>query len=177
MFKTTRRVMKYDQLELLKDEEFRRITGVKSETFSKMIEILSKEDIKKKTRGGRKNKLSIENQLLLSLQYLREYRTFCHIGREFGVSESSAYQTVKWVESTLVKHPDFALPGRKALLQKGVVGEDILIDATETPVQRPKKRQRLYYSGKKKTHDKSSSYCRQNNKTHHMHSLQSWESA
>ena len=149
MFDTKGPVMKYEQLRSLKKRDFRRIIGVKRTTFKKMVKILSEEDAVKKARGGRKNKLNIENQLLLALQYLREYRTYLNIGRDFGVSESSAYQTVKWVENTLIKHPDFVLLGRKALLERDVVKEDILIDATETPIQRPKKGQKLYYSGKK----------------------------
>jgi len=39
----------------------------------------------------------------------------------------------------LIKHPDFALPGRKALLKSDMEYEVVLIDATETPIERPKK--------------------------------------
>ena len=55
------------------------------------------------------------------------------------MSESSAYNTIKWIEDTLVRHPDFALPGRKALLKSDMHYEVVLIDATETPIERPKK--------------------------------------
>ena len=44
-----------------------------------------------------------------------------------------------WVEDTLIKHPDFSLPGRKALLKSDMEYEVVLIDATESPIQRPKK--------------------------------------
>jgi len=131
--------MKYDQIKLLDDEKFRRLTGVKRATFYKMTEILKNVDQQKKVRGGRKNKLSLENQLLMVLEYIREYRTYFHISQSYGVSESSAYKTVKWVEDTLIKHPDFSLPGRKALLKSDVEYEVVLIDATETPIERPKK--------------------------------------
>ena len=57
--------MKYDQTEEFSDEQFRRLTGVKRSTFKKMIEILREADHKKKTRGGRKSKLSLENRLLI----------------------------------------------------------------------------------------------------------------
>ena len=96
--------MKYDQIKLLDDEKFRRLTGVKRATFYKMTEILKNVDQQKKVRGGRKNKLSLENQLLMVLEYIREYRTYFHISQSYGVSESSAYKTVKWVEDTLIKH-------------------------------------------------------------------------
>ncbi|KJV52299.1 DDE superendonuclease family protein [Orientia tsutsugamushi str. Gilliam] len=34
----------------------------------------------------------------MALEYLREYRTYFHIGQNYGISESSAYKAVKWVE-------------------------------------------------------------------------------
>ena len=103
--------MKYDQIKELPEEQFRRLTGVKRKTFEKMLEILREANQKKKARGGRKNKLSIENQLLMTLEYIREYRTYFHISKSYSVSESTAYKTVRWIEDTLIKHPDFALPG------------------------------------------------------------------
>ena len=53
--------MKYNQIKDLPDEQFRRLTGVKRKTFEKMLEILLKADQKKKAKGGRKNRLSIED--------------------------------------------------------------------------------------------------------------------
>jgi hypothetical protein len=131
--------MKYSQIQGLEAEKFRRLTGVKRSTFEKMISILKEADIKKKAQGGRKNKLCIEDQLLMALEYIREYRTYFHTSQSYGVSESSAYKTIKWVEDTLIKHPDFSLPGRKALLKSDMEYELVLIDATESPIERPKK--------------------------------------
>ena len=131
--------MKYEQIRNLTGEDFRRLTGVKKETFARMITILAEAQKKKKAKGGRNNKLSIEDQLLLTLEYLREYRTYFHIGHSFGVSESSAYKTVKWVEDTLIKHPAFSLPGKKALIRTDNEIEVVLIDVTESPIERPKK--------------------------------------
>ena len=68
------------------------------------------------------------------------------------MSESTAYETIKWIEETLIKHSDFALPGRKALLKSDREFDVILIDANQTPIERPKKKQKHYYSGKKKRH-------------------------
>ncbi|SPM45088.1 IS5 family transposase ISOt6 [Orientia tsutsugamushi] len=107
--------MKFDQIKELKDEKFRRLTGVRKRTFSKMVDILRKADGLKKSKGERKNKLNLEEQLLMALEYLREYRTYFHIGQNYGISESSAYKVVKWVEDTIVKHQNFAFPDRKAL--------------------------------------------------------------
>ena len=123
----------------LSEEQFRRLTGVKRSTFDKMIKILEEADKKKKKKGGRRNKLSMENQLLMALEYIREYRTYFHVSQSYGISESSCYKGIKWIEDTLIKHPDFALPGRKALLKSDREYEVLLIDATETPIERPKK--------------------------------------
>lgn len=62
--------MKYEQIKELEEEKFRRLTGVKRATFRKMVEILNEAEVKKKARGGRKNKLSIENRLLMALEYI-----------------------------------------------------------------------------------------------------------
>lgn len=142
--------MRYDQVKNVKEEEFRRLTGVKRQTYEKMVGILRAADKEKKSRGGRRNKLSIEDQLLMSLEYIREYRTYFHIGKSYGVSESSAYKAVKWVENTLIKHPDFSLPGRKALLKSDVAYEVVLIDATESPIERPKKNRNIFIQERKK---------------------------
>ena len=94
--------------------------------------------------------------LLMTLEYLREYRTYFHISRSYGVSESTAYKTIKWVEDTLIKHPDFSLPGRKTLLEKNY--DTVLIDATESPIERPKKKAKTLLFGKKeKAYHKGSS--------------------
>jgi hypothetical protein len=131
--------VRYESLKELSPEEFRRLTGVKSSTFEHMVKILESADAKKKSRGGRSNKLCIEDQLLITLEYLREYRTYFHIGASYGISESSAFKTIRWVEDTLIKHPDFALPGKKTLLQSDVEIGFVLMDVTEVPIQRPKK--------------------------------------
>jgi len=76
----------------------------------------------------------------MSLEYIREYRTYFHIATSYGISESVAYKIVRWVEDTLIKDPVFALPGRKALLKSDMEYEVLLIDASETPIERPKKK-------------------------------------
>lgn len=130
---------KYRQLTGLSDEEFRRLTGVKRSTFNTMIEILAKADSAKKAIGGRKSKLCLEDRLLMALEYLREYRTYFHVAKSYGLSESNTYKICKWIEDTLIKDKCFALPGRKALLKSDNEIEVVLIDATETPIERPKK--------------------------------------
>ena len=75
----------------------------------------------------------------MTLEYLREYRTYFHISKSYNLSESNAYKIIKWVEDTLIKSKIFSLPGRKALLKNDMEHEIILVDASETLIQRPKK--------------------------------------
>jgi hypothetical protein len=131
--------MKYIIIKSYPDDLFRRITGVKRSTFEKMIHILEEAERIKKALGGKANRLSLQDRLLMSLEYLREYRTYFHVASSYGLSESACYKNIRWIENTLIKHPDFALPGRKALLKSDMEYELVLIDATESPIERPKK--------------------------------------
>jgi hypothetical protein len=131
--------MKYEKMGKYSEEQFRRITGVKRKTFKKMIEILAAAEAEKRAKGGPKPKLSLENMLLAALEYWREYRTYAHIAIGFGLSESQIFRIIKWIENTLIKNGTFSLPGRKALLKSDTEYEVVLIDATESPVERPKK--------------------------------------
>lgn len=142
--------MKFEKIKDFKDANFRRITGVKRKTFDKMIEILTEAEKIKKAEGGRPNKLSLENRLLMALEYLREYRTYAHIAASYGLGESNAYTAIKWIEDTLVKSKDFRLPGRKVLAKSDCEYEVILIDATESPIERPKKNNASITLGRKK---------------------------
>ncbi len=67
--------MQWKLVQRLSKEEFRRLTGVKRTTFEKMLEILRVTHQQRKSRGGRVNKISVETMLLMTLEYLREYRT------------------------------------------------------------------------------------------------------
>ena len=82
--------MRYAETKKLSAKEFRRLCGVKRKTFGKMIEILREAEALKRRKGGHKSKLSMEDRLLLSLEYLREYRTYFHIAQDFGVHETTA---------------------------------------------------------------------------------------
>ncbi len=135
--------MKVETVKELDEETFRRLVGLKRTTFSKMVLILEQSNKANKIQGGRKNKLSIENMLPITLEDIREHETYFHISKRYGVSESTAYKTVKWIEDTLIKHPDFAFPDRKALLKNDMEYEVVLIDAIETPIERAKNKHNL----------------------------------
>ena len=131
---------KYEELKNLPAKQFRRLTGVQRETFGKMVKILVKTQNERYRKAGRKGGLSIEDKLLMALEYLREYRTYFHLGRSYGLSESACYRACKSVEDILIKSGEFSLPGKKELLKSDMEYEVILIDASETPIERPKKK-------------------------------------
>ncbi len=71
--------MKFETVKSLDDEKFRRLTGIKKATFDRMQLILEESNTLKKVKGGRKNKLSIKDMLLMTLEYIREYGTYFHV--------------------------------------------------------------------------------------------------
>jgi hypothetical protein len=127
--------MRYETVQKLKDEEFKRSTGVSRAMFEKMLVV-----VKNGLRDfGRTPKLSRADQLLMTLMYWREYRTEFHIGLTYGVSEATVCRTIKKIEDVLMKSGEFRLPGKKALQPSDTLIEVVLIDATEQPIERPKK--------------------------------------
>ena len=75
----------------------------------------------------------------MTLMYWREYRTEAHIAQTYGVSESTVCRTIRTVETALMRSGAFRLPGRKALTRGDLEYQVVVIDATECPVERPKK--------------------------------------
>jgi predicted DNA-binding protein YlxM (UPF0122 family) len=128
---------------------FKRLYGVKPETFEKMLAIPQKEYNKPHKFGGSPPKLTVKDKLTITLKYLREYRTMESIGADYGVSKSTICESIQWVENTLAKDKTFKLPGKRVLKEVSDTIEYIIVDVTESPIQRPKKGQKEYYSGKK----------------------------
>jgi hypothetical protein len=144
--------MTYEKVKDLSPENFKRLCGVRKETFVRMVQILEKQ-VRAKIKTGRPPKLSLENQILMTLEYLREYRTYFHISQHWGINESTAYRIIRKVENVLVKSPEFRLPGRKQLLKSESKLEIVVVDVTETPIERPKKnRKSMIVARKKSTH-------------------------
>ena len=141
--------MTYKKVKNLKAEDFKRLTGVHFDTFNQMVEIVKEaEKLRKKT--GRPPKLRIEDQILMALEYLREYRTFFHLGATWGINESTAYRIVQKIENILIKDPALRLPGKKRLISEDCQHETVVIDVTETPIERPKKNKRAIIAARKK---------------------------
>jgi hypothetical protein len=128
----------YEKTKRLSDIDFKQIIGVKRKTFTAMVEVLTTAYFEKHKRGGRKPKLTLAEQLIMALKYLRQYVTLKELAYEFEIAESTVHDTIVWVENTLVKDDHFKLPGKKALLEDDSI-EIILVDVTECPIERPKK--------------------------------------
>src|SRR6266446_7200204 len=106
----TKAAARYDKIKTLSPAKFRRLTGVKPTIFARMVITHKRAEKKTRKRGG-KPKLTVEDRLLLALECLREYPTYFRLGQSYGVSESSAWYISRWVENTLIKDKQFALPG------------------------------------------------------------------
>ena len=127
--------MRYETIKHLKDTDFKRLTGVKQGTFETMLKVIEKG----RRDFGRPPKLNRADQLLMTLMYWREYRTEFHIAQSYGISEATVCRTVQKVENALVRSGKFRLPGKKALQPSDIVFEVVLVDASEQPIERPKK--------------------------------------
>ena len=77
------------------------------------------------------------------------------IASEYKVCKGTVCLSVQWVEDTLVKDCAFSLPEKRALKKKSDTIEYIVVDVTESPINRPKNNQKEYYSGKKTPHVKN----------------------
>lgn len=124
--------MNYETAQKLSDVRFKRLVGVKKSTFDEMIAVLKAEYLKVHRHGGRHLKLSMEDLLLATFQYLREYRTYEVIALDFGINESNLIRKSRWVEETLVKN-GFTI--KKYEPEEGIS----ILDATEIWIERPKK--------------------------------------
>lgn len=69
-------------------------------------------------------------QLLLTLEFWREYRTFFHMGQDWGIHESTVHRTVIRVENALIQSGRFSLPGKKTLTDGGTVFTAVVVEAS-----------------------------------------------
>ena len=115
----------------------------------------------RKRGGGQKAVLqTLPDKLLFILFYFKFYPIQAVQGYFFGIGQSQANEWIHRLTPVLNKALGFEkqLPARKMKEIKHVLeacpGLEFIIDGTERPIQRPKdkKRQKKYYSGKKKRH-------------------------
>ena len=139
---------KIDKFINIDADKFKRVVGVKPSTFQVMVEeYKASETDRKKTHkvGGRKPKLCEEDRVLLMLEYYREYRTLQHLCIDYGISEGQASKTVRDVEKVLIISGQFSLPSKRVLHDAENSIEFIIVDATESQIQRPKKTKKTLF--------------------------------
>ena len=144
----------FEIIRLQSDKDFKRDVGISLENFhfirskikSHIDDVLNEKPMRKR---GLKPSISLENQLLITLYYLRHYPTFIKLGQSFGISESYTNKIYHKILDIMVKV--LHVSNRKELLNKDL--DTIVMDVTEQPIERPVQNQKPYYSGKKKTHD------------------------
>ena len=128
--------------------------------------------------GGRQRHLSVTEEILLTLIYLRHSLTFQLVGVQFGVSESKAHTTFHyWIVilrellpaslleqveryssnpqglQEILEHLEQLVEiGKEESLQEILSKLELLVDSYEQPRERPldNPEQKKYYSGKKK---------------------------
>jgi hypothetical protein len=146
--------MFWEDIKHHKNPDFKRLTGVKRNTFKLMVREVRKYDNKKlKKKGNNRSHpytLSIEDQVLMMLMYYREYRTQYHIGATYKIHESNVGRNIKRIEQILKKSKKFELPGKHKLSGTNHQYEVIIVDATESPIERPKKNSTSIIQGKRK---------------------------
>ena len=98
-------------------------------------------------RPGRDFKLSFEDMVLMLLLYYRSYTTQLFVGFLFGIDDSRVCRLIKRLEPILARV--MRIKKDRTLSQQDI---EQLMDATEQPLERPQRKQKPYYSGKKKRH-------------------------
>ena len=131
---------------------FLKLTGVSVATFNELVKRLEpsfEQLTAQKILAGRTSRLSTNpDKLLCVLLYYRTYITHTFMGYLFNLHNSNICRLIKKIEPMLAKKvsikKDRSLTAEKVL--------KLLADVTETPTQRPTKKQKESYSGKKKKH-------------------------
>ena len=81
--------MSFEQIKSLSPEFFKRYCGVKLDTFAEICEFVRTELRRVQKKSGRPCKLSVADQVLLTLEYWREYPTQFHLAKRWQLSEAT----------------------------------------------------------------------------------------
>jgi len=118
-----------------------------------MVKVIRKHYRDRKSKGGTTKSLSANDETLMMLEYYREYRTFKHLGVDYGVSESTAHYIVTKIEKILIKKPQFHLEKLKHIkpIEDANKIDIIVLDVTETECERPKKSKNITTQERKRS--------------------------
>lgn len=137
---------------LLYKRQFRYLTGVTPDIFLSMAVRLRpswKRLCQRKNRLGRPYGVGeLEDHLLVMLILYRCHITQDFLGLLYGVDKATICRALRRIEP-LAKR---AFGVKRAIRITAEEAQALLIDATEQPVERPQRKQRFWYSGKKKRH-------------------------
>ncbi len=131
---------------------FQRLFGINVTQFDEILEKVEpkwqKRVILRYKRPGRAYKMHISDMILMLLLYYRSYITQMFVGHLFGVDDSRVCRIIQRLEPILASV--MAIQKCQKLSKEEM--ESLIIDATEQPIDCPQRRQKPYYSGKKKRH-------------------------
>lgn len=131
---------------------FQRLFGLSVEQFEIVLQKVAPKwestVISSYKRPGRDYKLDLSDMLLMLLLYYRSYVTQIFVGYMFGIDDSRVCRIIRRLEPILASV--MAIQKHKKLSKEEI--QNLIIDATEQSIERPKRRQKPYYSGKKKKH-------------------------
>ena len=147
------KTIKFHKVNKLSETDFRRVVGVKRDTFQDMVKVVRRHYRQMKHKGGTNKSMSANDETLMMLEYYREYRTFKHLGVDYEVSESTAHYIVTKIEKIFIVEPQFHLEKLKYIEpQKDVEDIEItVVDVTESQCERPKKSKNITTQGKRKS--------------------------
>jgi hypothetical protein len=146
--------------------EFLALTGLERGEFSKLLPYFKKmlSQSKRTLEGKERQKQCVnysnsplpshEDKLFFILVYFKQYPTQSFMGTSFGMSQPKANLWIHFLSPVLQNTLSSSQlsPSRNSNELLNEDGSLFSHDGTERPIQRPKKEQRTYYSGKKKTH-------------------------
>ena len=136
---------------MINSNNYLRQVGISEKQFTFLLKRLEQEieeDLQRnkiKTRGVPSKVMTTELRLLLTLRYLRHYPTFINLGTTFGISESYANKIFHKTINYMLR---FIHPKKTNELSLDDVCT-VVIDVSEQEIERPVKKQKSYYSGKK----------------------------
>ena len=128
-----------DTLKTYSDTKFRQVVGFPRDIFNQIVELVEADYRQVHTRRGRLSKLTSEDKVLITAEYWRSYPTNMMLAAHYGVDEKTIRTVIERVEMVLMRSKQFHLPGAKELLNEDSPFEIVLVDATDTRVERPKK--------------------------------------
>ena len=143
---------KFNVQHLLHKRQFRGLTGVTPDIFNEMTNRLRpswERLLTRRNRSGRPCAVGgLEDHLLVMLILYRCHITQDFLGLLYGVDKATICRALARIE----KLCRGALGVKRRITVTKEEASALLIDATEQPVERPKRKQKCWYSGKKKRH-------------------------